>query len=174
MSCSGKTVGILVAGNVEDLELHYPRLRFKEEDAKVLLIGPTADYVGKGKHGLIAKADSSIDSVTAVDIDCLIVPGGWAPDFWRRDERFKSLVRDIAKDESKVLATICHGPWLLCSARVLQGKRLTCFHAIRDDVENAGGEFVDEEVVVDGNLITSRVPDDLPAFCKAIIAAMRK
>jgi protease I len=103
-----------------------------------------------------------------------VLLGGWAPDFWRRDERFKAIVRDVAKDPSKVLAPICHGPWLLCSACVLQGKRLTCFPAIRDDVENAGGEYVDEEVVVDGNLITSRVPDDLPAFCKAIIAALQK
>ena len=140
----------------------------------MLLIGPTANFAGVGKHGLPAKADTGVEEVSAEELDCLIVPGGWAPDFWRRFDSFKDLVRGVAGNPSKVLACICHGGWLLASANVVRGKRMTCFHAIKDDMVNAGADYVDEEVVVDGNLITARVPDDLGAFCRAILTALQK
>ncbi|KAK2185908.1 hypothetical protein NP493_217g01043 [Ridgeia piscesae] len=105
-------------------------------------------------------------------LDALILPGGWSPDYLRRDKRMVALVRDTF-NAGKVVASVCHGAWMLCSARVLTGKKLTCFHSIRDDVENAGGIYEDSPVVVDSNLITSRVPADLPQFCKAILEKLR-
>ncbi len=98
----------------------------------------------------------------------MLLPGGWAPDYWRRDERFKRLVRNV-NQEGKLIGAICHGPWLLASAKILSGRHCTCFVSIMDDVEHAGGLYRDEEVVVDGNLVTSRTISDLPAFCKALI-----
>eukprot|EP00043_Microstomoeca_roanoka_P026990 m.13251 g.13251 ORF g.13251 m.13251 type:complete len:176 (-) comp7189_c0_seq1:94-621(-) len=173
MSLSGRTIGILCEYQVEDLEFHFPVLRFKEEGCDIKIIGPTKDFSGKGKHGLPVKANTGIDEAKADDLDCLIIPGGFAPDFWRRDDRFKKLVSDI-NSQGKPLGAICHGPWMLISAKVASGKRMTCFHAIKDDVENAGAEYVEgQEVVVDGNIVTSRKPDDLPAFCRALMDLLK-
>ena len=167
----GKTVAVLVEYNYEDLELWYPLLRFREAGATTFTLGPKAGNKYTGKHSYPVVCDRCIDDVSADDLDVLVIPGGWAPDYWRRDERFKKLCVDMDA-AGKCVATICHGPWLLISAKVLSGRRMTCFHAIKDDCENAGAEWVDEEVVVDKNLVTSRVPNDLPAFCKAIIAVV--
>eukprot|EP01147_Barroeca_monosierra_P004429 gene4429-8542_t len=173
MEClAGKTVGILAEFNVEDLEFHYPALRFREEGCLVKLIGPTSDFQGKGKYGLPIKANTGVADVEAKELDCLIIPGGFAPDYWRRSDAFKNIVKDM-HDLGKPIGAICHGPWLLVSAKVASGKRMTCFHAIKDDVINAGAEYVEgQEVVIDGNIVTSRTPDDLPAFCKALINLM--
>jgi protease I len=166
-SCK-KVVGILVEYNYEDLEVWYPLLRFKEEGYDVFTIGPEEGKVYQSKKQYPCKADKCIDSIKAEDIDALVIPGGFAPDYWRRDKRFVDLVKN-AFEQNKAIAAICHGPWLLCSARILKDKNLTCFYSIKDDVINAGGVYEDSPVVVDGNLITSRVPNDLPDFCRAII-----
>eukprot|EP00049_Salpingoeca_infusionum_P023351 m.11599 g.11599 ORF g.11599 m.11599 type:complete len:184 (+) comp5750_c0_seq1:101-652(+) len=169
----GKRIGLFVEYNVEDLELHYPALRLKEEGCIVRFIGPSEGFSCKGKYGIPAKADTAIDNITADDLDCLIVPGGFAPDYWRRDERFKKLVRDMHAAK-KVIATICHGPWMLISAKICKGLNMTCFHAIKDDLENAGANYIEGQAVVqDGNVITSRTPQDLPEFCMAIIAQLK-
>jgi len=165
-------VGILVEFNFEEPELLYPFYRMQEAGLDTVLIGPKAGAQYKGKHGYPVKSDVSIDDVTAESLCALIIPGGWAPDYWRRDTRFLKLVRDMDQ-AGKPIAVICHGAWLLCSAKILKGRKLTCFCAIKDDVENAGGLYTDEPVVVDGNLISSRVPKDLPDFCKAILAQLQ-
>jgi len=110
--------------------------------------------------------------VSAEDFDAVIIPGGYAPDRMRRNEAMVKLVREMF-EKGKVVAAICHAGWLPASAGILRGKRMTSFSAIKDDMVNAGAQWEDAEVVVDGNLITSRTPDDLPAFCVAIISKLR-
>eukprot|EP00056_Hartaetosiga_gracilis_P003657 m.65758 g.65758 ORF g.65758 m.65758 type:complete len:171 (-) comp11539_c0_seq1:76-588(-) len=167
-----KVVGILCEYNVEDLEFHYPVMRLKEEGFDIKKIGPTKDFKGKGKHGLPIHADTAIDDVEASQLDALIIPGGFAPDYWRRDDRILNLVREM-HGMNKTIASVCHGPWVLISAKIVKGLNMTCFHAIKDDLENAGALYIaDRPVVVDGNIITARIPDDLPEFCKAIIKAL--
>lgn len=125
------------------------------------------------RHSYPNKADKSIDEVKADDIDGLVIPGGFAPDYWRRSDKYKALTKETV-EQGKPVAAICHGPWMLVSAKVLKGRKATCFHAIKDDVENAGAEYVEgQPVVVDGNLITSRTPDDLGHFCRAIIKQLK-
>ena len=173
MSLSGKRVAILVEFNYEDTEVWYPLLRFRENKAKTFCVGPKADFVYKSKKGYPVKSDKSIDDVTFKDMDCLIIPGGFAPDYWRRDARFTKLVKDCM-DNGVIVASICHGPWLLVSAKVLKGKKATCFISIKDDVINAGATYLDQEVVVDDNLVTSRTPMDIPAWCLAIVDCLEK
>lgn len=168
---TNRKVGILVEFNFEEPELLYPLYRFQEAGFTVVTIGPVKDNVYKGKHGYPVKADVSVDDITAKDLAALIIPGGFAPDYWRRDKRFLDLVKEV-NALGRPLAAICHGPWMFCSCRILQGKRVTSFVAIKDDVENAGATYEDAPVVVDGNLITSRLPKDLPEFCKAILAQL--
>eukprot|EP01094_Clydonella_sp_ATCC50884_P004146 TRINITY_DN13222_c0_g1_i2.p1 TRINITY_DN13222_c0_g1~~TRINITY_DN13222_c0_g1_i2.p1 ORF type:complete len:200 (+),score=60.48 TRINITY_DN13222_c0_g1_i2:42-641(+) len=165
---AGRVVGILVEYNFEDLELTYPLLRFREEGATVFTIGPAAGTVYKGKHGYPNKSDRAVEDVNAEELDALIIPGGFAPDYWRRDARFNNLVRNCFL-QGKPVAAICHGPWMFVSAKILKGMRCTCFCSIRDDVENAGATFEDAPVVVDRNLISSRTPADLPHMCRAIM-----
>ncbi|XP_059141916.1 protein/nucleic acid deglycase 2-like [Physella acuta] len=166
---SGKKVGILIEYNFEDAEVIYPYYRMKEAGLESVLIGPVAGKQYTGKNGYPLSSEVAIDGIHAKELDALVIPGGWAPDYWRRDKRFLQLVKDM-NEQGKPIAAICHGPWLLCSAKILKGRKLTCFCAIKDDVENAGGIFEDKSVVVDHNLITSRTPKDLPEFCKAILA----
>ncbi|XP_055861821.1 protein/nucleic acid deglycase 2-like [Biomphalaria glabrata] len=168
---SNRKIGILVEFNFEDAELIYPYYRMKEAGFETVLIGPVAGKQYNGKHGYPATSEVSVDNISAQDLCALIIPGGWAPDYWRRDQRFLQLVKDM-DSQGKILATICHGAWMLCSAKILKGRKLTCFCAIKDDVENAGGLFEDSPVVIDGNLITSRLPKDLPDFCKAILSQL--
>lgn len=170
-----KRVGVLLEFNYEDLEVWYPLLRFREEEGiETFTIAPEAGKTYTSKKGYPCKSDKAIDTITTQDLDALVIPGGWAPDYWRRDPRFVSLVRETFNSGTKPVAAICHGPWMLCSAGVLRGKKITCFHSIKDDVTNAGGVYEDLPVVVDGNLITSRVPDDLPLFCQEILKQLRK
>lgn len=172
MTLHGRKIGVLIEKDYQDLEVWYPALRLKEEGATVLLIGTTERNV-KGKYGYPATADRLMDEVSGADLDALIVPGGWAPDFLRRYAPVLRLVREVS-DAGKPLAAICHAGWVLASAGVLKGKKATSFSAIRADVENAGARWVDEAVVIDGNLITSRTPDDLPAFTRALIDALAR
>lgn len=171
MSAS-KRVGVLLEFNYEDLEVWYPLLRFKEEGMETFTIAPEAGKTYTSKKGYPCKSDRDIVNVTSQDLDCLIIPGGWAPDYWRRDSRFVELVKNTF-ELGKPVAAICHGAWMLCSAHVLAGKKATCFYSIKDDVINAGGTYEDAAVVVDGNLITSRVPNDLPQFCQAILKQLQ-
>lgn len=166
----GKKVAILVEDLFEDLELWYPLLRMKEEGAEVVVVGPEKRTY-KGKHGVPVEADITSAQAKADDFDAVIIPGGYSPDRMRRDPKLVEFVKE-AGEKGKVVAAICHGPWMLVSANLLRGKKATAFFAIKDDVVNAGAEFVDAEVVVDENIITSRTPKDLPAFSKAIIEAL--
>lgn len=167
MKLAGKRVAILVEEQYEDLELHYPRLRLIEAGAKVVVLG-TGKPEYKSKHGYPAKADAPVREAKASDYDGVIVPGGFAPDFLRRHEGPVRFVREV-HEAGKVVAAICHGLWIPASAGILKGRRTTSFFAIKDDVTNAGATWVDEEVVVDGNLVASRKPDDLPAFLRETI-----
>ena len=167
----GKRVAVLVEKFYEDLELWYPVLRLREAGASVLIVGPKAGETYESKHGYPARADVAAGDVNAADLDALIIPGGYSPDHMRRHPAMVDLVTRAAQ-MGKVLAAICHGPWMLCSARCLKGRKVTSFFAIRDDVENAGGIWQDAACVRDGNLVTSRTPDDLPAFLQGIFVAL--
>jgi protease I len=171
MNLTGKRVAVLVEQKYEELEVWYPVYRLREAGCKVTLVGPEAGKVYPSKLGYPAKADAAAADVSAADFDAVVIPGGFAPDYVRRSEAMLKLVRD-AHDRKLPLAAICHGPWVLCSTDGLRGRTATCFHSIRDDVVNAGANYVDREVVVDRNVITSRRPDDLPAFVKALMEAM--
>ena len=167
----GKRVAVLVEKFYEDLELWYPVLRLREAGATVQIVGPKAGETYPSKHGYPALSDIAASDVNAADLDALIIPGGYSPDHMRRHPPMVDLVIKAAQ-MGKVLAAICHGPWMLCSARCLKGRKVTSFFAIRDDVENAGGIWQDAACVRDGNLVTSRTPDDLPAFLQGIFAAL--
>jgi len=169
---AGKRVAVLAENMYEDLELWYPVIRLREAGAEVTVVGPAAGTSYKSKHGLEVKADLSAADAKAKQFDAVVIPGGFAPDYMRRTEAMVRFVKD-ANEEGKVVAAICHAGSMLVSARVLKGKTVTSFKSIKDDVINAGGNWVDRAVVRDGNLITSRVPDDLPAFCSEIIEALR-
>lgn len=169
MTLGAKRVAVLVADMYQELEFWYPYLRLQEEMAQVVAVGPEAKEY-KSKLGYPAKAELGAKDVRAQDFHAVVIPGGYAPDYLRRSPELVRFVREMT-EAGKPVAAICHGPWMLCSARVVKGRRVTSVAAIRDDLENAGAIWVDEPVVVDGNLITSRVPSDLPFFLKALIRA---
>lgn len=172
MRLIGKRVAILAENMYQEMELWVPYYRLKEEGAAVTVIGTgAATYTSKA--GYPVNADVSADRVTADDFDGVIIPGGYAPDLMRRSAAMVRLVRD-AFDGGKVVGTICHAAWMLCSAGILKDKTATCFHSIKDDLMNAGARYVDQEVVVDGNLITAREAKDLPAFCRELIKVLEK
>jgi protease I len=170
MELKGKHVAVLAEDLYEDLELWYPVYRFREAGAKVTIVGGGAGGYSS-KHGYPVTPDATAEKVNATDFDAVIIPGGYAPDRMRRHKAMVDLVRDVFA-RGKVVAAICHGGWMLVSADVLRGRKATCFFAIKDDLVNAGALYEDREVVRDGNLVTSRKPDDLPAFCRAILQAL--
>jgi len=166
-------IAILVEEQYQDLEVWYPYLRLKEEGAEPVFVGTGSAEEYRGKFGCPVKVEQNIGDVSYGSFDAVIIPGGWAPDFIRRYPKAVEFIR--AMDATgKVVASICHGAWILASADIIRGRRLTCFSAIKDDVINAGGKYSDEEVVVDGNLITSRRPEDLPAFVRQVIDSIYK
>jgi protease I len=171
MSLKGKRVIILAENNYQELELWYPFYRLKEEGAEVKIVGSGSSSTFTSKLGYPVTVDFSADGIDMAQYDGIIIPGGYAPDLMRRYPSMVRLVRD-AHDQGKVIGAICHAGWMLVSAGILKGKKATCFFAIRDDLINAGADYVDQEVARHGNLITSRVPGDLPAFCREIILAL--
>lgn len=170
---AGKRIAILVDNIYQDLEVWYPYYRFREAGAEVTIVAAKAGETYTGKYGYPIVSDRSYEQVSAADFDGVVIPGGYAPDHIRRYPRANQFVRDMDA-QGKLVAAICHAGWVLVSAGILRGRRVTCFSAIRDDVVNAGATYEDAEVVVDGNLVTSRKPDDLPAFCRASIEALRR
>jgi protease I len=172
MDLEGKRIAILAADLYQEMEIWYPLLRFREEGAETVVVGAEAGKTYSSKKGYPVVADQSIADVHAEDFDAVVIPGGWAPDTLRQDARMVNFVREMDK-AAKVVAAICHAGWVLCSADILRGRTATCFKAIKDDMVHAGARYVDEEVVVDGNLITSRMPTDLPAFCREVIKALK-
>jgi protease I len=173
MELTDKKIAILVDNVYQELEVWYPLLRFQEAGAKIVTVGAAAGQTYTSKLGYPVKADISYDQANAADFDGVVIPGGYAPDHIRRHPKAIDFVRQIDRS-GKLVAAICHGPWVLCSTGTLKGRRATCFFAIRDDVENAGASYEDAEVVVDDNLVTSRKPEDLPAFCRAAIKVVSR
>ncbi len=171
MSLKGRLVAVLAENGYEDLELWYPLLRMKEEGAEVVVVGSGTSDVYQSKHGYEVKVDKSAEEVDAKDFNAILIPGGNAPDRLRRYPAVVKLVKE-SFEQGKVVGAICHAASLLVSAKILKDRTITCFMSIKDDVENAGATYVDQEVVRDGNLITSRVPKDLPAFCREIISTL--
>lgn len=167
----GKRVAVLAADLYEDQELWYPYYRLREAGAEVSLVGPEANKTYDSKHGYPVTTEKAAEEVTPKDFDGIVVPGGYAPDKLRRSDAVLNLVRGI-HDQGGIVAAICHAGWVPISAGIMNGRTATCFYAIKDDLMNAGAEYVDEPVVVDRNLITSRTPDDLPYFLPAIIEAL--
>jgi protease I len=171
MALTGKRIALLVDNMYQEMEVWYPLYRLKEAGAEVVTVGAEAGKTYTSKLGYPVKADKSYDEVRAQEFDGVVVPGGYAPDYIRRYPKAIELVREIDR-ANKLVAAVCHGPWVLCSAGTLKGRRATSFFAIKDDVVNAGARWEDAEVIVDGNVVTSRKPDDLPAFCAACLKVL--
>ena len=161
-------VAVLIEDHYQVLEGWYPYLRLREEGVETVFVGPDRKKEYLSKEGYPAEAELSIKKAQVNNFDGVIIPGGYAPDILRRDPEIIAFVREMYR-QGKLVGAICHAGWVWVSAGVLKGKNATCFIAIKDDLINAGANYSDQEVVVDGNLITSRNPYDLPAFCKKII-----
>ncbi|HSA24400.1 MAG TPA: type 1 glutamine amidotransferase domain-containing protein, partial [Myxococcota bacterium] len=172
MELEGKRVAVLIEELFNEHEVLYPYYRLKEAGAEVRLVGTGRAEVYRGKSGLPLAEEASARELGAEPLDAVVVPGGFAPDHLRRDPATVALVRRVHQ-AGGLVATICHGGWLLCSADIAAGRLLTSFESIRDDLVHAGAGWLDEDVVVDGNLITSRRPEDLPAFMRAVIGWLR-
>lgn len=173
MSLEGKKVAVLIDDMYEENEFWYPYLRLKEEGAEVIAVGYDYDIEFKSKHGYPKKSELCRFNGAKEKWDAVIIPGGYAPDKIRRYPEMLGIVKDTF-ERGGVVASICHGPWVMASAGILKGKDATCFYAIKDDIINSGANYIEgKEVVVDGNLITSRTPGDLPAFMREVINALK-
>jgi protease I len=170
---TGRRFLMFVGDIYEDLELWYPKLRLEEAGAEVVLAGPEAGKTYAGKNGYPCVSDAAIAEMNAGDFDGVVIPGGFMPDKLRRDPKVLSLVRKFA-EAKKPVAAICHGGWIPISAGVYKGVRVTGSPGIKDDLVNAGAHWEDASVVVDRHFISSRKPDDLPEFCRAILQVMAK
>jgi len=168
-----KKIAILVEDLYQVLEVWYPILRLQEEGIAVQAIGTGKKDTYQSKEGYPIKADLSIDSAKPHEFDGVIIPGGYAPDLLRRYEKVVNFVKRLYID-GRIVAAICHGGWLLVSAGILKGHKVTSFFAIKDDLVAAGAQYVDQDVCVDNNLITSRKPEDLPRFVQEIIKMAQK
>lgn len=165
-------VAILVEDYFDERELIYPLFRFKEAGATVDLLGPEL-RVYRGKNGLPVRADKVVDSRQAGDYDIVWIPGGYAPDRLRRSKEVLEFVRK-AYSAGKIIAAVCHGPWVLISAGIIRGKKVTAFYSIHDDVKNAGAVLVREKAVRDGNLVTGTDPEAMPDMVRLIFEALRE
>jgi protease I len=171
MELKGKKVIILVENMFNEQEFWYPNYRLREAGAQVTIVGSGSAQIYRGKEGTQTQADTDADKVTTDGYDAIVIPGGYAPDLMRRYPAMVNLVKEMFA-AGKVVAAICHAGWMLASADVVRGKRVTSFFSIKDDLVHAGAKWEDSAVVVDGKLITSRTPDDLPRFLPAIIEAV--
>lgn len=167
MRLKNTPIALLIEDLYEDLEFWYPYYRLIEEGADITVLG-TGKSNYQGKKGIRAGEDIEVSKVEASDFDAVVIPGGYAPDKMRRHKPLLDFVKE-AYENDLVVAFICHAGWIPISAGIVKGHEVTSFHSIRDDMENAGAQWKNEEVVRDGNLISSRNPDDLPVFCKTII-----
>ena len=172
MRLAGKTIGVFVAPGFEDLEFWVPVMRLREEGARVVVIGSNHETV-TGKHCLEATPDVLASEMQSADLFGLVIPGGWAPDKLRRDPDVLRLVREC-NNQGKIIGIICHAGWVAASAEIVRGKRFTGSRGIKDDLENAGATWVDEAAFRDGNLVWGRVVEDIPAFCRELVAAFVK
>ena len=168
MSFESKKAMVMIEDLYNDYEFIYPYYRLLEAGMEVQVVGPEAGKSYAGKSGTSAQSTLSAAQADAGDYDVLVIPGGYAPDHMRRHKEMVDLVRAMV-DKDKVVGAICHAGWMLASAEVLQGKKVTSFFAIKDDMVHAGADWTDQEVVVDKKLVTSRTPDDLPAFMRSIL-----
>ena len=168
-----KRIAILIEDLFNERELIYPYYRLLEEGYEVHLVGPKKDTVYTAKSGLTEKSTHASNEIRAEDYDGVVIPGGFSPDFMRRTKATVDFVRDMDK-LNKPVAAICHGGWMLASACNLKGKKVTSFFSIKDDMVHAGAEYIDKEVVVSGNIITSRNPNDLPVFLKTIVEKLNQ
>ncbi len=168
-----KKILAFVGETYEDLELWYPKIRLEEEGWKVTLSGPQSGVTYKGKNGYPCRTETDLADVESKEYDALLIPGGFMPDKLRRDGNVLRLTREF-HEAGKPIAFICHAGWILISAGILKGKRATSTVGIKDDMINAGAEWVDEPLVVDGHLISSRTPADLHVFAKALVDALKK
>lgn len=173
MAANQKKMAILVEEQYQVLEVWYPLLRLREEGIQAVMVGTGSKTSYPSKEGYPCKVDASIQDIKSKDFDGVVIPGGWAPDFLRRYPEIIRFVKELYKT-GKIVASICHGGWVLVSADICRGNNLTSFIAIKDDVVAAGGRYLDQEVVVDKNLITSRKPEDLPKFTLEIINQLKK
>lgn len=171
MTCElvGRCVAVLAEDLFEDVELLYPYYRLLEGGAAVSLVGSGRAATFHGKHGVPITPDVTADETDVGSFDAVVIPGGFSPDFMRRSSGMVGLVRDLGS-QGKPVAAICHGPSMLVSAGLVDGRNVTSFFSIKDDLVAAGANYVDQDVVVDGNLITSRTPADLPAFMARVVA----
>ncbi len=167
-----KKILMLLENEFRDEEVIYPFYRFIEAGYEVKTVGPEAGIEYKGKFGFPIKSDLSASGADTKDVVAIIIPGGNAPDKMRINSAMVDLVKK-AFDECMVVAAICHGGWMLVEAGIAKGKKVTGYRAIATDLKNAGGEYIDREVVIDGNIVTSRIPDDLPAFCRSVLEMIK-
>jgi protease I len=171
MELKGKKIVILVETFYNEFEFWYPYYRLKEAGAQVTVVGSGSAETYKSKAGLPVTVDTTAEKVTVADFDGVVIPGGYAPDHMRRYPAMVGLVKGFA-EAGKMVAAICHAGWMLVSADIIRGRSVTSYFSIKDDLVNAGGNWADKEVVVDGSLVTSRTPDDLPAFMRAVIGVL--
>jgi len=168
MELSGKHFILLVEEMFNDQEFWYPYYRLQEAGAKVTVVGSGSAESYTGKAGTKIDVNTAADQISLDNLDGVVIPGGYAPDIMRRYPAMLHLVKRLY-EKGKIVAAICHAGWVLVSAGIVSNRSVTSFFSIKDDMVNAGARWVDEEVVVDGNLITSRTPTDLPAFMRAVI-----
>jgi protease I len=171
MKLTNARVAVLVENLYQELELWYPVLRLREAGVGVTIVGPTAGEVYASKLGYPVVAEAGIEDVSAEDFDAVLVPGGFSPEYLRRNAAIVDLVRTL-NARGDTVAAICHAGWLLATADIVRGRRVTSVAVIKDDVIHAGGDWRNEPVVVDENLITSQLPNDLPQFLAQILGAL--
>ncbi|RKL69190.1 protease [Salipaludibacillus neizhouensis] len=173
MKLKNKKVLTVVEHDFEDSELIYPHYRLQEEGAIAHIVGKEAGKTYIGKNGVPVVTDYSFDQINIEEYDAILVPGGWAPDKLRRYKEVIDMVT-FMNDQKRPIGQICHAGWVLISANILEGKKVTSTPGIRDDMENAGATWHNDEVVVDGHIISSRRPPDLPAYGRALVEVIGK